>query len=213
MAVAVQVFDDGHPGVPADALNQPLAAARNDHVDKLRHGDQVAHRVPVGGGHQLHHIAGQASLRQRLLHQRCQRLVRLDRLGAAAQNTGVAAFDGQAGRFNRDVGAAFINHAEHANGHPHLPHANAAGLLFHADDVADHVRHHGELLTADGHCVDGLRRQREPVQHRPGQPGGSRPVQIALVRLLQAGDVLTQQSRQARQRLVFSRRRRLGHLR
>ena len=79
MAVAVQVFDDRHFGVAADALNQTLAAARNDDVDKLRHGDQHADGFAVGAGHQLHRVGRQTGSHQCLLHQRGQRLVRFNR--------------------------------------------------------------------------------------------------------------------------------------
>jgi hypothetical protein len=96
VAVAVQVLDDRHLGVAADALDQALAAARDDHVHVLRHGDQLAHGLAVGGLHQLHRVRGQAGLDQRLLHQPRQRLVGLDGLRAAAQDAGVAALDGQA---------------------------------------------------------------------------------------------------------------------
>ena len=43
----------------ADALDQALAAARNDHIHKLGHGNELAHGGAVGGGHQLHRV-GQA---------------------------------------------------------------------------------------------------------------------------------------------------------
>ena len=86
VAVAVQVLDDRHLGLAADALDQALAAARDDHVDVLRHGDQLAHGLAVGGLHQLHRLGRQAGLGQRLLHQPRQRLVRFDRFRAAAQD-------------------------------------------------------------------------------------------------------------------------------
>ncbi len=51
MAVAIEMLDDRHPRFGADALNQPLAAARNDDVDELRHGDERPHGGTVGGRH------------------------------------------------------------------------------------------------------------------------------------------------------------------
>ena len=75
------------------------------------------------------------------------------------------------------------------------PDADAAGLLLHADDLADHVGHGGELLAAerDGFQVFGAKL--EPVQQRPGQPAGASAVQVALVGRLQAGQVVPQQVR------------------
>ena len=75
MAIAVQVLDDGHFGARADALDQALAAARNDHINILRHGDQVTHGSAVGDWHQLHHVFGQPGTDKGALHQSGQRLV------------------------------------------------------------------------------------------------------------------------------------------
>jgi hypothetical protein len=63
VAVAVQVLDHRHLGLAADALDQALAAARDDHVHVLGHGDQLADGGAVGGLHQLHAVGRQAGLR------------------------------------------------------------------------------------------------------------------------------------------------------
>ena len=151
----------------------------------------------------MHRIGGQAGLSERLLHQRSQRPVRFNRLGAAAQNTGVATFDRQRGRFNRDVGPAFINHAEHANGHTHLADADAAGLLFHANDLADHVGHGRKLLASKGDSFQGFRVELEPVQHGAGQAGRCRALQIEGIGGLQRRDLAAQQGSQPRKCFVF----------
>ena len=103
---------------------------------------------------------------------RGQRLVRFDRLRAAAQDAGVAALDRQAGGLDGHVGPALEDHAEHADRHAHLADADAAGLLLHADDLADDVGHGGQLLAALGHGLDDLGRELEAVHHaaRPGRP-------------------------------------------
>ena len=62
VAIAIQMLDDGHLGIAADALDEPLAATRNDHVHKLRHGDELAHGLAVGGLHQLHRVLWQTRL-------------------------------------------------------------------------------------------------------------------------------------------------------
>jgi hypothetical protein len=107
VAVAVQVLDDGHLGIAADALDQALAAARDDHVHILRHGNQLAHGLAVGGLHQLHRIGGRPASASACCTS-AQRLVGLDGLGAAAQDAGVAALDGQAGGLDGDVGPALV---------------------------------------------------------------------------------------------------------
>ena len=139
-----------------------------------RHGDQVAHRGAIGGFHQLHGVGRQAGVHERGLHLAPQRQVGLQRLGAAAQDAGVAALDGQRGGFDRDVGPALVDHAEHAQRHAHLPHADAAGPALHAADLAHRVGHGGDLLAALGHGVDDLRRERQAVEQRAGQAGGTR---------------------------------------
>ena len=153
MAVAIEVLDDGHFGIAADALNQAFATTGNDDVDISRHGNQMAHGFAVCGLHQLHRIGRQARFLQGLLYQQGQRFVGLNGFRATAQNASVAAFDRQAGGFDGDVGPAFENHAEHANGHAHLTHPNAAGLLLHANDFANHIGHGGQLLTS--FCTSG----------------------------------------------------------
>ena len=95
MAIAIQVLDDGHLGLRADALDQALAATRDDDVNILGHGDERAHSSSVGRRHELHRVFGQTGSERRRTHQRRQRQVGGNRLGAAAQDAGVAAFDGE----------------------------------------------------------------------------------------------------------------------
>ena len=211
MAIAVEVFDNRHLRGGSDALDQALAAARDDHVDKLGHGDQLAHGSAVGGGHQLHRFGRQARASQGLLHQRRQRGIRFDGFAAAAQDAGVAAFDRQAGGLDGHVRPALVNHAEHADGHAHLPHANAAGLLAQRNDVTDHVWHGSQLLAAFGAGFQDGGCQLQAIDHRLGQAGFARARQIALVGRLQRPGVLAQQARQLAQRLVAHGRARAGH--
>ena len=211
VAIAIQVLDDGHFGLSADALDQALAATRNDHVHKLRHGDELAYSGAVGGLHQLHGLHRQTAVGQGFLHQKRQRLVRLDGLRATAQDAGVAAFDGEAGRFDGHVGSALENHAKHANGHPHLAHADATGHLLHADDFADHVGHGGQLLAALGAGFQHLGGQFQAVHHRLGQSGGAGALQVFGVVQLQGIGALAQQGGQMPQSLVFGGSRGFGH--
>ena len=204
MAVAVQVLDHRHPGLAADALDQALAAARDDDVDKLGHRDQLADGGAVGGLHQLHRVFGQAGLGQRLAHQCRQRTVGMDGLGAAAQYAGVAALDRQAGGLDGDVGAALVNHAEHAQRHAHLAHAYAAGLLLHADDFANDVGHGRQLFAALGDRGQHLVAELEPVHHGCGQASRFGGCNIACVLGLQCRQVRAKQRGQRPKCFVFS---------
>ena len=211
VAHAVQVLDDGHFGFGADALDQAAAAARDDDVHVLRHGNERAHGGAIGRGHQLHAVRGQAAFFQRLRAQGSQRLAGRQGFAAAAQDAGVAAFDGQRRRLDGHVRPAFVNHAEHAQRHAHLPHADAAGLLAQAGDFANHVGHGRQLLAALRSRFDDGGRELEAVAHGRAQFAGAG--QIACIGLLQGGGVFAQQPRQRAQGAAFAGGAGAGHVR
>ncbi len=213
VAVAVQVLDDGHLGIAADALDQALAAAGDDDVHVLRHGDEVPHGFAVGGLHELHGIAGQAGLLERLLHKAREGPIGIDGLGTAPQNAGVAALDAQRGGLDGHVGAAFVDHAEDADRHAHLAHADAAGLLAHAGYLADHVAHGCELFAAQGAGLQDLGSELEPVHHGLGEAGSPGAFEIAGVVRLQGDGVVAQAAGQRQQCPVLDGRWRPGHQR
>ena len=171
----------------------------------------MADRLAVDGLHQLHRFGGQAGLDQGLLHQPRQCLVGIDRFGAAAQDAGVAALDGQAGRLDGHVGTAFEDHAEHADGHPHPAHANAAGLLLQFEDLAHDVGHRGELVAPHRHGFDDPGRELEPVEQRRLHPGGRAALQVLAVFRLQRPGLAAQQPGQPAQRVVARGGIRRGH--
>jgi hypothetical protein len=126
VAVAVQVLDHRHLGLAADALDQALAAARDDHVHVLGHGDQRP-RPRGRWSAPAAPLRPAAGLHQRLLHQLRQRLVGFDRFRRPPpQDAGIAALDRQARRLDRHVGTALEDHPEDAERHAHLAHADAA---------------------------------------------------------------------------------------
>ena len=213
VAIAVQVLDNRHLGLGADALDQALATARDDDVDKLRHGDELAHGIAVGGGHQLYRMLRQTGLDQGFAHQADQRLVRFNGFRAPAQDAGVATFDGQAGSLDGDAGAAFVNHAKHANGHAHLPHANAAGYLFHANDFANDVGHGRQLLAPLRAGFDHFGRELQTVHHGFRQARSLRTAQVLGVVYLQGLDVFAQQACKHQQCPVFCSSTRFGRKR
>ena len=86
MAVAVEVLQDRHLGLARDTLDQALAAARDDEVDRFGRGDQVADRGAVGRRDELHRVGRQACFAERVLDDRREREVRRQRLRAAAQD-------------------------------------------------------------------------------------------------------------------------------
>ena len=86
VAVAIQVFDDRHAGVVADALDQALATPGHNDVHIFGVGDQLANGGAVGG---LHHLDGgfrQAGGAQALADALSNGLVGIDGFGAAPQD-------------------------------------------------------------------------------------------------------------------------------
>src|SRR5690606_14886540 len=151
VAVAVEMLDHRHLGFGADALDQTLAAARDDDVHRLGHGDQAADAGAVGGFHELYRRRRQAGFGECLLYQLPQRQIRVNGFRTAAQDAGVAALDGERGGLDGDVGATLVDHAEHAQRHAHLADADARRAALDAGDLADGVGHGGQLFAAFGH--------------------------------------------------------------
>ena len=50
---AFEVGKDRHPRFALHQTDQPLAAARDDHINRVGHGQHLAHRGAVARGHQL----------------------------------------------------------------------------------------------------------------------------------------------------------------
>ena len=211
VAVAVQMLDYRHLGFLADALDQSLAAARDDHVDIGRHGDQFADGGAVGGFHHLHGVGRQAGRLQCLGNQFPQGQIRLDGLGAAAQDAGIAALDRQRGGFDGDVGPALENHAEHAERYAHLADAEAGGQALDAGHFTDRIGHRGELVAAFGHGGDDLVGQAQAVDHRCGEAGGLGGGDVARIGVAQRRAGGEQQPRQFGQGVVLCPGRGAGH--
>jgi hypothetical protein len=89
--------------------------------------------------------------------------VRLERLGAAAQDAGVARFHAQRRGVGGHVGAGLVDDADDADRHAHPRHFDAGRALDAPGDLPDGVGELRHLLDALGHLLDELRRQRQPV--------------------------------------------------
>ena len=104
MAHAVEVLNHGDARFTQQAFNQALAAARHDDIHEFAHGDEFAHRRTVAGVDHLHRVFGQACRRQAIAHARCDGLIGMQRLGAAAQYRRIAGFQTQRRRIGGDIG-------------------------------------------------------------------------------------------------------------
>ena len=85
------------------ALDQALAAARHNHIDVIRHGDELTHGGTVGGCYDLNYGFRQTSRAQAFMHASGNRLIGMQRFRAAAQDRRVAGFQTQPGGVGGDV--------------------------------------------------------------------------------------------------------------
>ena len=126
MADALEVGKNRHPRLGLHPPDQALAAARHQHVD--RPVEPLQHHAdgrPVAGRDDLDRIlrqsGGAQAFRQRSVD--CPR--RAQAFRAAAQNGGISRLEAECAGIGRDIGAAFIDHADDAERHPHALDADA----------------------------------------------------------------------------------------
>lgn len=132
-------LDDGDARALDDRLDEPLAAARDERVEVAVEGHQVARGGAGGVGDELDAVAREPRALERAAHDLGERGVRPDGLLAAPQDAGVGRFEAEAGRVDGDVGARLVDHADHAERHPHLFDLEPVGAAAAADDLPDRV--------------------------------------------------------------------------
>ena len=185
VAVAGEMFDDGHLGLGRHAANQPLAAARNRQVDVLRQRQKLAHRVAVGRAHQLHGVRRQADFLGRLGEQLDDRLARMDRFLAAAQDHRVARLDADRRRVGRHVGPRFVDEKHDAQRHADLVDPQTVRADRRPDQFADRLRQRRDFFQPLGHRLDPRRREPQPIDLGVGQPVAGRGREVLRVGRLQ----------------------------
>ena len=129
-----------------------------------------ADRRAIGGFQHLHRRGRQAGGFEAAGDARRDGQVRVQRLRAAAQDAGVAGFEAQPGRVGGDVGARFVDDADHAQRHAHAPDADAGRPGAQLVDRADRIGQRRDLAQAVGHAGDATR-----VQRRRSSSASSRP--------------------------------------
>ena len=209
VADAIEVFDDRHPGLGTDPLNQPLAATGHDDIHVFRHGDQCPHR---GAVHRVHHLYGvfwQFGNRQPLLDAAGNGPVGVNGLTATAQNHGIAGFQAEAGRLHSDVGARFVDDADDAQRHTHFTHLDTTGDVFKIINGTDRVGQGSDLTQPLNHGVDPGISQFQAVKHGGIQPSLLTSSQVLAVGLLQFGTLSLKRLGDGQQCLVFQRS--IGH--
>ena len=172
VADALQVLEQRHPAFGGDTLDQRLAAARHDDIDKFAQPQQRADGFAVAGGHHLAGIGRQAGGVQAVLDAAQNGAGGAQAFRAAAQNDGVAGLQAQGGGVGGDVGAAFIDHADDAQRHPHAGDAQTVGAIPCGQFGADRVGQSGHLTQPLGHGGDALVGQAQTVDQGRGQAVG-----------------------------------------
>ena len=163
---------DGHCGAGCDEVNHAGAAARHQQADAVFHCQEDIHQGAVGVVHELDGGGGQAGLADGAVHQGDQGAVGAEGFLAAAQEAGVAGFEGQGYDVGGDIGAAFVDAGDDAQGDAAFFHLQAVvqgeGVQFFAHRVGEG----GDGAHIGRHSVEALGREEEAVEEGGVDAGG-----------------------------------------
>ena len=206
VAVARRRVHHGHRRHLLERGLQPAAAARDHQVDQAVGSRQLGELL-APAREQLDAALRQLGLGQRLAHERGERAVRALGVARAAQDDRVARLQAQRRAVDRHVRPRLVDHGDDAERHPQLAHLEAAAKHAAVDLLADRIGQRRDRVDARGHRLDPLRRERQPVAKRLGQPLCALVRQVRSVRGEHVVRALAQQCGEARQRRVLRRRR------
>ena len=111
----------GHSGGLRYVADEIRAAAGNQQIDGLLHLEHLGYQAAVGVGNKLHGSLGHTCSVARLLDNRYQRDVRLQRFRAATQDSRIARLEAEHGDIHRNIWTALVDGADDAQGHPYPP--------------------------------------------------------------------------------------------
>jgi hypothetical protein len=115
VAEAFRMGEDGDARFLHHPQHQALAAARHDQVDQPRRAQHGGDEGTVGGGGDLHRRFRQPRRAQPFRHAGMDRERRPQAFLAPAQDHRAARLQAEPAGIGGDVGAAFIDHADHAD--------------------------------------------------------------------------------------------------
>ena len=173
VAVARARLDDGDGGVFHGVADEPRAAAGDDDVYIPLHLQKLRGALMGGIFDKLDEFGVVARLPDGALDDGAHGAVGTERVFAAAQHHGVAAFQRQPDGVCRDVGARFIDDADDPHRHAHAAQAQAVvqGALF--QHLAHGAMQLDQLFQPHGDVVDALFVQTQAVDElRPAGAGG-----------------------------------------
>ena len=169
-----------HAGLGLDAGDEAFSAARDQQVDgAVQPGQQGADGGPVGGGHQLDGVGGQAGRGQALDHGRMDRQGAGETIGAAAQEGDIARAQTEGGGVGGDVGTALIDDGQHAQRGADAGEVEAVGPGPARGLDPERIGEGGDLVDRLGHGGDPGGGQGQPVDEGLVQPIGPGPVDVA----------------------------------
>ncbi len=116
--------------------------------------------------------SGRLASRKPLGQRGMDRARRAMAVGAAAQDHGVAGFQGQRAGVGGDVRPALVDHADDAERHFHALDGHAVRPRPGFGDPADRIGEPAHHVEAFGHRLDALVVQRQPVERGGGQARG-----------------------------------------
>ncbi len=181
-AQPVEVRKHRHARLGLNARNQALAATRHDHVDRPLGLEHRPHRRAIGDWDELDRVRGGAARLEPARERGVDRVVAADRLGAAAENRGIACHDAQCAGVGGDVGAALVDDPDHADRDAHAREHHAVGPL-------DAVDHSADRIVEPRHRLDPRRRRFDPVgiEPEPVEQCAGEPVRLARRHVLGVG--------------------------
>ena len=160
--------EHGDAGFGLHPFDQGFAAARDDEVDLAGGGEHGGDIGAVGRGRDLHGGIRQAGGAQAGGDGGVDGAGGVETIGPAAQDDGVAGFQAEAGGVCPDIGAAFIDHADHADRGGDALEVQAVRLGPVRQHAGERVGQGGDIVQALGHGFDPCRGEGEAVAEGGG---------------------------------------------
>ncbi len=169
MADAFEMGKDRHARLALDKPDKPLAAAWHDHVDMVGGGQHRRHGGTVTRWHKLDRGGRQARLLQARLQAFVDRSRGMETFRPAPQDHRIARLQAKRTSVGGHIGAAFIDHTDHAQRRAHAADMQAGGHVPCGNHLAYGVVLGRDIAQAFRHGADARFGQDQAVHHRGRQ--------------------------------------------
>ena len=183
------VLDHRDPGALGHGPDEPGSAARDGQVDEVVEGEQLEGGLPVGHRNHLGGLGRETGRLEPVGEGGAERQRRGQRVGAGAQDAGVAALHAECSGLGGDVGPGLVDHEHHAQRDAHLLHRESVGTAPGRGDAPHRIGECGHLAEGRGDGVEPPRVEAEPVEEGLGGPGPAGGGQVGAVGLQDGGGV------------------------